>query len=81
MWPLIVCDMLFYLYTQIHAHKYNHTHSPLVEWALSPSRKWLITPITPMPLLCQWAYLARVVIVITCSFHIWVRLLETFLSQ
>lgn len=30
--------------------------------ALNPTRKWLTTPITFMPLLYQWAYLARPVI-------------------
>lgn len=30
----------------------------LVDWALQATRKWLVTPLALVPLLCQWAYLA-----------------------
>lgn len=41
----------------------------LVEWVLNPSRKWLVTPMTFMPLLHQRACLARLVIAVVHRVH------------
>lgn len=50
--------------------------SYLTEWSLNPSKTWLVTPITFLPLLYQ--YVLRQVSVVGDGIYSWVILISTF---
>lgn len=51
------------------------------DWALHKIRKCLVIPITFMPLIHPWVYLAMLVIIEAHSIHSWLRLLMAFSYQ
>lgn len=52
---------------------------PPVEQAWNLIRKWLVTPVTDMPPLYQWAHLSWQVSIVVCTVQGWVRPLMSFL--
>lgn len=52
-----------------------------MEQTLNPIKMQLVTPILFVPLLYQWIYFSRLVIIIAFRIHRWVTLLMTFLPQ
>lgn len=47
----------------------------LVDQALNPTRESLVTSMMSMALWCQWAHLARMVIIVAYKIHSWVKLI------